>query len=123
MRMLWLVAGGGALGSVARYMVSGWMQRLAGPVFPVGTLTVNVIGSCCIGLLAGLGERRLGLGPEWRAFLMIGVLGGFTTFSSFSYETVSLVEAGASSYAFLNAAGTLLLCFAATWTGLVLGRL
>lgn len=90
-----LVAAGGAIGSVFRYLVGVWSVRLAGVNFPWGTLTVNVVGSFLIGLLVELVARRLNASMEMRLFLVTGVLGGFTTFSSFSLDAVSLFERGA----------------------------
>ena len=86
MRLLLVLLGGG-LGSAARYLVAVWMADRFGPFFPWGTLTVNILGSLLIGLLATLADELGSLGPEVRLFLIVGVLGGFTTFSSFSLET------------------------------------
>ena len=105
MRELLLVATGGALGSVVRYAVSGAAQRLLVPgagtfaSFPAGTLVVNVSGSLLIGLLAGLAESRALLGAEARLLLVTGVLGGYTTFSAFSLETLLLLRAGQTTTA------------------------
>jgi fluoride exporter len=123
MRSILLVATGGALGSTARYLVSGWVQRGTTAFFPFGTLTVNVVGCLCIGLLGGWGERRLGIGPDVRAFVMIGILGGFTTFSSFAYDTLALGRDGDTMLAFANVAANMLLCLGAAWLGMVVGRL
>jgi fluoride exporter len=90
---LLLVLLGGALGSGGRYLVAVWMADRFGHAFPWGTLTVNVAGSFLIGLLATLADEAGKLGPGPRAFLVVGVLGGFTTFSAFSLETLRLVEA------------------------------
>jgi fluoride exporter len=104
-RELLLVATGGALGSVVRYAVSGAAQRLLVPgagtfaSFPAGTLVVNVSGSLLIGLLAGLAESRALLGAEARLLLVTGVLGGYTTFSAFSLETLLLLRAGQTTTA------------------------
>lgn len=122
MRSLLLVIVGGALGSAGRYLLSGWVQRVTSPFFPYGTLAVNVIGCLCIGLIGGWGERRLGIGPDVRAFAMIGVLGGFTTFSSFAYDTLSLGRDGASLLALLNVLATVCLCLVAAWVGMMAGR-
>ena len=101
-----------------RYSISGWAQRLdpAGS-FPIGTLTVNVLGCLAIGLLAGLAEARALLGPEARLFVLIGLLGGFTTFSTFGHETLALVRAGSHGAALLNALGSVTLCLVAVWLG------
>lgn len=89
------VGSGGFLGALARYGMSGWVQRLSPmSTFPYGTLAVNLAGCFAIGVLAGLAESRQLFGPEARAFALIGLLGGFTTFSTFGYETwVMLREA------------------------------
>jgi CrcB protein len=107
-RELLLVATGGALGSVARYAVSGAAQRLLVPgagtfaSFPAGTLVVNISGSLLIGLVAGLAESRALLGAEARLLLVTGILGGYTTFSAFSLETLLLLRAGQTTTALTN---------------------
>ena len=118
MSYLW-VALGGALGSVARYACSVGATRWLGPNFPWGTLFVNVTGSFMIGLLAALvsADGRPVLGSDARAFLMIGVLGGFTTFSSFSLETLTLARSGALGAASLNVALSVGLCLGGVWLG------
>jgi len=118
MTVLW-VALGGALGSVARYAFSGIAVRWLGAEFPYGTLFVNVAGSFTIGLLAALvaSDGRPLLGADARAFLLVGVLGGFTTFSSFSLETLNLARSGALGPAILNVAGSVVLCLAAVSLG------
>src|SRR5262245_65192660 len=118
MTYLW-VALGGALGSVARYACSGVAARWLGAGFPYGTLFVNVTGSFTIGLLAALvaSGGRLLLGADARAFLLVGVLGGFTTFSSFSLETLNLARSGALGPAMLNVGGSVVLCLGAVWLG------
>jgi len=118
MTVLW-VALGGALGSVARYALSGIAVRWLGAAFPYGTLFVNVTGSFAIGLLAALvaADGRPQLGADARAFLLVGVLGGFTTFSSFSLETLNLARSGALAPALLNVAGSVVLCLAAVSLG------
>ena len=118
MTVLW-VALGGALGSVARYALSGIAVRWLGAGFPYGTLFVNMTGSFTIGLLAALvaADGRPSLGADARAFLLVGVLGGFTTFSSFSLETLNLARSGALAPAMLNVAGSVVLCLAAVSFG------
>ena len=115
----WYVALGGALGSVARYAVSLGAARWLGAAFPWGTLIVNVAGSFAIGLLAALvtADGRPTLGTDARAFVMIGILGGFTTFPSYSLETLNLARAGAVGAAAANAGLSLVLCLAAVWLG------
>lgn len=117
-----LVATGGAIGSVFRYLVGVWSVRLAGPSFPWGTLAVNVVGSFLIGLLVELVARRLNASTEMRLFLVTGVLGGFTTFSSFSLDAVSLFERGALGLSAVYIMASLLVSIAAVFAGLALGR-
>jgi CrcB protein len=90
---LW-VALGGAIGSVSRWLLSGAVQRWTNSGFPWGTLTVNAIGSLAVGVLAALALERALVSPAARQFLIVGVLGGFTTFSAFSYEAVALLRDG-----------------------------
>jgi CrcB protein len=118
MTYLW-VALGGALGSVARYVCSTAALRWLGAGFPYGTLFVNVTGSFAIGLLAALvaADGRPLLGSGARAFVVVGVLGGFTTFSSFSLETLELARGGAVGAAGANAALSLSLCLFGAWLG------
>jgi CrcB protein len=118
MTVLW-VALGGALGSVGRFAFSGVAVRWFGAGFPYGTLFVNVTGSFAIRLLAALvaSDGRPSLGADARAFLLVGVLGGFTTFSSFSLETLNLARSGALGAAILNVAGSVVLCLAAVSLG------
>jgi len=113
-----LVGAGGAIGSVLRYLASGFVQRLdLWGSFPGGTLAVNLIGCTVIGLLGGLSDSRYLFGPSARLFVFIGVLGGFTTFSSFSHETLALIRGGEVAKAALNAGASLVLCLAGTFFG------
>ena len=117
------VAIGGALGSVARYWLSGAIARQFGEAFPWGTLLVNVSGSFVIGILAAFAEpsgRRF-IGPTGRQLLMYGICGGYTTFSSFSLQTLELVRAGEWFKAGGNTVLSIILCLAAVWLGYVLG--
>lgn len=119
-----LVGSGGFIGSSLRYLVGGLVHRFArDATFPWGTAVVNVVGCLLIGLLAGLAEDRGVLGPDGRAFLLIGLLGGFTTFSSFGFETLQLLRDGQSVTATANVAGQLLLGLGAVWAGFALARL
>jgi len=99
-RILFLLAGG-ALGSLSRYWVSGYVQKLFNSFFPWGTLTVNALGSLIIGLAWGLFEVR-NIGPHTRMFLFIGFLGGFTTFSSYALESMNLIREGNLKLAIWN---------------------
>ena len=116
MTLALLVGAGGFLGSVARYLLSGWVQRTTQDSwFPYGTMSVNLLGCLIIGVLAGLAESRGILTPYSRAFLLVGMLGGFTTFSSFSYETASLFNGGRVLAAIANVALQVILGIAITW--------
>jgi CrcB protein len=118
---LLLVCAGGALGSGARYLVSTWAARSLGADFPRGTLIVNAVGSFVLGVIFVLpGEK---LSPDVRLFLGAGLLGGFTTYSSFNAETLALLEQGSAGLAALNVAATTLGCLLAGAAGLVIGRL
>jgi CrcB protein len=119
------VAAGGAIGSLARFWLTAAMTALTGPRFPFGTLLINVLGSFVIGLVAGLTltPARMGLHPDFRIFLMVGICGGFTTFSSFSLQTLELIQTGDVVPAALYAVGSVLLCLTAVWLGWFLGRI
>jgi CrcB protein len=117
-----LVLVGGALGSGARYLISLWLLERFGSGFPWGTLTVNVAGSFLIGLIATLADEQTVVGPPARVFLVVGVLGGFTTFSSFSLETLRLLEHDGAGMAVLNVAGNSVLSILAATLGIVIGR-
>jgi CrcB protein len=116
------IAAGGATGALLRFWMSGWAYTMLGRGFPYGTLVVNVLGSLLIGVFSVLLIERLSLGPEWRAAIIIGLLGGFTTFSTFSLETLNLIEAGAHGKALANVALSMVLCIAAAWVGVIAGR-
>jgi CrcB protein len=118
-----LVGIGGALGSIGRYLLGGWVHALTPfGTFPLGTLVVNVLGCLIIGVLGGINDVRQALGPELRVFLMIGVLGGFTTFSSFAYETLALARDAEMGRALVNVAAQVLLGLGAAWIGYSLVR-
>ncbi len=116
------IAMGGAFGAVGRYAASLWVYQLLGRNFPYGTLTVNVVGSLLMGFLSILLIERLTVGAELRAFLMIGFLGSFTTFSTFSLETINLVLGGELLKAGVNIMISVLVCIVACWFGMLLGR-
>lgn len=128
---LFLVASGGAVGSALRYAVSGVAQRLfargmdagapAIAAFPTGTLAVNLTGSLLIGLIAGLAETPSLIGAEARLLLVTGVLGGYTTFSAFSLETLLLLRAGQTTMALASVALQVILGVAAAFAGFTLG--
>jgi CrcB protein len=118
-----LVCLGGAIGSGARYLFSTAMSRAFGN-FPFGTLGVNVIGSFLISLVMALALGKAGtIGVDARLFIVTGVLGGFTTYSSFNYETLHLVQSGATGLAALNVVLTLVACLGSGLAGLWVGRL
>lgn len=118
-----IIALGGGIGSVSRYLVTIWAAERFGSAFPYGTLLVNVAGSFIIGLFMTLFLERIELDPQWRLFIAVGFLGGLTTFSSFSYETLRLVQEGAMSQAFANASSNVFLCLVSTWAGFFCARL
>ena len=116
------IAGGGAIGALLRFWMSTGIYNLLGRGFPYGTLVVNVAGSLLMGFLYILLIEKLSLGPVWRAALLIGLLGAFTTFSTFSIETLNLMEAGELLKAFLNILLSVVLCLLAAWIGVLAGR-
>ncbi|MEM9293419.1 MAG: fluoride efflux transporter CrcB [Acidobacteriota bacterium] len=126
------IACGGALGACCRYAVARWVQRsslfaegpfsgLAGEPFPWGTVMVNLSGCLLIGLAAGL-LMRPEVSTSWRAFLLVGFLGSYTTFSTFSYETLALLRAGDTLAAFANGAGAPILGVLGVWLGDIVAR-
>jgi CrcB protein len=113
-----LVALGGALGSVSRYLLGTWTQSASKSIdFPYGTLTVNLIGCFVIGFLSQLAEARGVFTSETRALVFIGVLGGFTTFSSFGNDTINLLRDGETFNALLNVGANVILGLALVWFG------
>ncbi len=122
MKQVLAIAAGGALGSVLRFWMSGWVAGMLGRGFPYGTLLVNVSGSLLMGFLYVVLIDKFNASAEWRALLLIGLLGGFTTFSSFSMETFNLIEAGEILKALGNVILSVSVCLAATWLGVAVGR-
>lgn len=116
------IAGGGAIGALTRFWVSSGVYRLMGRDFPWGTLVVNVIGSFLMGFLFVLFIERLAAAPEWRAAVLVGFLGALTTFSTFSVETLTLIEQGFLLKAFLNMTVSVWVCVLVCWVGFILGR-
>ncbi len=123
MRDLLLVAGGGSLGALARFAVGETVQALWAPRFPFATLGINAAGSFVIGVLYVLIAERELLHPDWRSAAMVGFLGAFTTFSTFSLETVTLLESGRALDALAYVAGSVLLCVGGAWGGIWLARM
>lgn len=120
--MLWYIAAGSALGGVSRYLVGGLVQRILDTTFPAGTLVVNLTGSFLLGLFLRYALETPTLTPELRAFLTIGFCGGYTTFSTFSYETVALLEDAEWTRAGLYAALSVLLALGGTLLGFLAAR-
>ncbi len=114
---------GGGLGAALRYWLSGIIPRFAGTNFPFGIFTINIIGCFLIGFLMTAFEDRFLISPALRIFLTIGILGGFTTFSSFSYETISLLRDAEIFKASLYVIGSVSLCLFGTYVGSTIGKL
>lgn len=119
---LYLIAGG-VLGTVGRFAVSGAVHRWAGHEFPYGTLAVNTLGCAVIGLIAVVAERKLHLTHETHLFLVVGMLGAFTTFSALIYESWRLMQTGQPLLAGVNLGGSIALGLVALWLGTLLGGL
>jgi CrcB protein len=118
-----LVVGlGGFAGANLRYWLGGWMQARTGATFPWQTMAVNLLGSVAIGLFMVIALRE-GWSAGWRLFVAVGVLGGFTTFSTFSYEAVTMLTERSYGPALLYVAGSALICVAGAWGGLAVGRM
>ena len=118
-----LVFLGGGIGATARYWLQGVVYRYTSAGFPYGTLAVNVLGSFAIGFLMSLFEERFVVNASLRVFLTIGILGGFTTFSSFSFETMALFREGSYLFGFANVLLSVVTCLGATWFGIAIGKL
>jgi CrcB protein len=118
-RYLVVLAGAG-LGGLARYAFGTWIMARSGGRFPLGTFVINISGSFLIGLLMTLLTERMQPHPNWRLFLVVGVLGGYTTFSSFEYETLQAVRDGERWMGLLYMAGSVVFGYAAVWLGAVL---
>ena len=118
-----LVFIGGGIGSVLRYMMSGWVYAVWGSNFPYGTLAVNVSGSFVIGFFLTLAEDRFLITSDMRIFVAIGIVGGFSTFSTFSYETFKLLKNGSFLIGGLNIAVSLTFALFALWIGSIMGKL
>ena len=122
MTTLFAIAVGGALGALARYGLSVGVTASLGPNFPFGTLAVNLLGSVAMGICFVLFVERSGVSPELRLVIMTGFLGAFTTFSTFSLETLYLLDAGRLVAGIANVIGSVLLCVVGCWAGIFLAR-
>ena len=120
--ILLYIAVGSAAGGVLRYLLGGVIQRATGGTFPVGTLLINISGSFLLGLIYRYSADSAAISAEMRAMLTIGLCGGYTTFSSFSYESIRLIEDGQFSRALLYVLLSVVLCLAGTALGIVAGR-
>jgi CrcB protein len=114
---------GSALGGLARYWLAIWVGQLTGPRLPWGTLLINIVGSFVIGWFGALASSgRIAASPELRLFVMVGICGGFTTFSSFSLQTLNLVQNELYAWAAAYVLGSVALCLAAVTLGYAAGR-
>ena len=117
-----LVSLGGGIGSAARYLVGGWFASRFGPAFPYGTFFINVSGSFIIGFFLALAQERLTLGPSWRLFFAVGFVGGYTTFSTFEYESIRLLQDRELLLAALYMVGSVVTGAFAAIAGIALGN-
>jgi CrcB protein len=113
---------GSGLGGAARYLLGAWVVETYGAAFPYGTLAINAIGSFLIMVIMTLSLRGVAIGPDLRLFLTSGIIGGFTTYSTFNYETLALGQRGAPLLGALNVIATVLICLVAGLLGLWVGR-
>ena len=120
MKPLLLIGAGGAIGSICRYLMTICVSKHMTIAFPMGTFLVNISGCFVIGLLFGLATRYAWLDADWRLFLITGICGGYTTFSSFSYESIQLIRQGDYAYFFTYVLGSVILGLLATVGGLAL---
>ena len=117
---LLLIAIGGALGSVARYLLSTFVLRVSGTLFPLGTFIVNVVGCLVFGAIAGATSQRVQISSTTRLFLLTGILGGFTTFSTYTFESFALIRDGQFVWATINIAGQVVVGLVGFWAGYVI---
>ena len=114
------VAIGGALGAAARYLLSAFVLRVSDTLFPLGTFVVNVLGCLAFGAIAGASSQRIQVAPAMRLFLLTGILGGFTTFSSYAFESLVLMRDGQMLWATINVAGQVIAGLVGMWAGYVI---
>jgi CrcB protein len=117
-----VIGAGGFVGAIARHVLAGLVQHRTGAYFPTGTLAVNVLGCAMMGALLAVIEERQVLGPDARAFLAVGILGSFTTFSTFGFETMELLRTGSTRLAAVNVTANVLVGLIALWVGRTLAR-
>ncbi len=122
MQKIALIALAGGLGSLSRYGLTGLVHKLAGGAFPYGTFVVNILGSLLFGLVWGLSEERLSFSPELRTIILTGFMGAFTTFSTFAFESTSMLRAGQLLPFAANVGGQVVVGFTLLWLGLALGK-
>lgn len=118
-----LIGLGGAVGAVGRYLLQGLVYQFTGATFPYGTLAVNILGCFLIGLMMELSADRFLIDAQLRLFITVGILGGFTTFSSFGYETFALLRDGELLRASFNVIGSVIIGLGAVWLGFVTARI
>ena len=116
------IAVGGALGSTMRFALSTAVLRMSGSLFPFGTFVVNLVGCVAFGAIVGAAEHRVVLAPDARAFLLVGIMGGFTTFSSYAYESLALLQDGQLAAASVNIVGQVVAGLAGLWLAFALSR-
>ncbi|GGH15825.1 fluoride efflux transporter CrcB [Silvibacterium dinghuense] len=121
MKFLW-IAIGGALGSIARYLVGLWIYERMGTRFPYGTFLINITGCFIIGFVLTFLDARMSLSPTWRLIIPVGFVGAYTTFSTFEYETLRLAQHGQAGTALLYIASSVILGYAGVWFGQAVAR-
>ena len=121
-KQLLAIAAGGAVGAVLRWLLAGFVQRLAGGAFPWGTFAVNALGSFLIGFLFVYMVERSAASELWRLALTVGLMGALTTFSTYSLESLRLLQSGAVGLAMANVLGQIVVCMSLTWLGVQLAR-
>ncbi len=118
-----IIGMGGFVGALLRYGISGWVYKIVGARLPWGTLVVNILGSFILGFFLFLAEGRFNIGPLWRGFIAIGMMGALTTFSTFSYETLALLQGNLWLQASVNILLNVFLTLLAVWAGMVAAKL